>query len=127
MKQQKISPIVFIIIGAIVTGVSFTRESLLPFIYVGIIFIAYGGIRMLFSFLTKKRDKKPVEKKPSLKEQIQPQQHSQKKQYEKPQHVLPIHYHPQTSYHYVICPNCSYHMHTSYRYCPRCGYEVPTK
>ena len=128
MKQQKIPALVFVIIGIIVTGISFTRDSLQPFIYVGVILFLYGLLRLLFSFLSKKREQKSNTPKSSTPKNNQQSQQPQKQQsYGQPQHLLPIHYHPQTSYHYVICPNCSYHMHTSYRFCPRCGYEVPTK
>ncbi len=111
---------VFVIIGLVVSVVSYLLEHLFAFLYVGIVFIFYGLIKLIF-FSSKK------EKSQTQNPHLQPNQSNQKYQQQQYPQLKPnvkVHYHPQTNYQYVICPSCGYHMHTSYRFCPRCGYEV---
>ncbi len=120
MAKKGISGWIFVFVGGIVTIISLLLSHLTAFIYIGIIFVLYGFVKVLFSRSTK--EPKPNTSSTSQQKVTNP---TSQKEMGKPQ--LKVHYHPQTNYQYVICPRCGYHMHTSYRFCPRCGYEVPTQ
>lgn len=101
--MASIHPLIFMVIGGIVTVVShiMTSDELnySVFYYIGIVFIVYGVIKWIITgFKEKSRHKKQKTKKP---------------------HKLHL-----ARDKTVYCYDCKVHMPTNYKFCPFCGRRV---
>tara|TARA_Y100000034_G_scaffold46605_1_gene57287 strand:+ start:2324 stop:2635 length:312 start_codon:yes stop_codon:yes gene_type:complete len=102
--MTSIHPLVFIIIGTVVSITSYFMTSdqynYAPFLYIGIIMAVYGLIKW---FVTGFREKSRHHKETNTK---------------------PKHKHHLARNKAIYCYNCKVHMPINYKFCPFCGKRV---
>ena len=132
--MAKIHGISYLIIGAAVILISLYSNarsgtnSMTLFIYVGIIFLIVGIIKLFLKFI--KRQNKPKQAHKPVQhhhaqvhhQQVQHAQHTQPRTHHSshphhPQHTQ----HQQVFPQYIVCPKCHARNHTHSNFCMRCG------
>ena len=103
----KIHGAAFIIIGFVVAVTSFFIKDLRVFMYVGLGFVLWGLLKLLYIRLTNE--------KPDIKKEHK---------ITHPTHTKPIYHRPQQTHsqpQYRHCPNCRSAVRIENTFCPRCG------
>jgi NhaP-type Na+/H+ or K+/H+ antiporter len=94
---------VFVIIGAIMFGVSTYQAQLAFFTYVSIAVIVYGLIKVFVSWVSKR---------------------SNGASHTKTEHYSVLKKATPGSHAHTLCLHCSKHIHVTFLYCPYCGHKV---
>lgn len=96
--MASINGIWFLLIGLVVTIISYFNEDLSLFLYVGMAFIVYGAFKLALKYMTSQKE--PAQPKRNPQQPIQPQQ------------TPPQHYY---------CRNCGRKLFMQDNFCTNCG------
>ena len=118
---MSIHGLVFIIIGAFVLIISFFREQLIFFRYVGGLFLIYGTFKLVFKLITGANSKKEaLQMQSNYQQELTPQQMQQQAQLRQQQtnkNQQPV-YRTQT----FKC-RCGNDVYPNNRFCSNCGFR----
>lgn len=113
-QKSEVHPAILLVVGLVVSGVSYFQENFVVFLYVGLLIAAYGGIKLGIAYT---KGRKSSVQQPSV--QTHHASHVASTHQHQSSHQNTAHQHAQQFIHY--CPQCRARVVKGAYFCYNCG------